>query len=815
MTQNRAKLTNDEKNSQSYFAKASGVLEMIQHVDPNVKGSDIAISPDDKAAYLLDADNASIIQVWDIHNKVKKNSFKLKEKYVPHKIAINNKYLFLLNKDIDDSEKWKINFLESSYFYIYIYDIKNFNLVKKLRIGNRICPEKLLAIEDYLIFDCDYYRGPEIHIVDLTNIVSPKYIERLSIPRENEEDWDLSFDLKFISKKGQQFVSVFLNEFYKSKYVPKLFSEGSYGGLHLPKETSSIIAGYIVPNKRKSTFTHLDDLMLNTFETACPLMDRNNHFDSLPQFDVNSIGLAKDIYLLKVGFMKDLKTYEGGILTLEHFTRGQYSFNNALDYFDKTLFSLTFENNPYLGIRAFPYFFDPEDSKYKMLPENVEKFKSLLKTENSVEDDEKALFFQEILCLFREKVDVMLRPYKEGKLIITIGHGDVYGYNKYIANSQNCWFRSAHAESIVVMMNDHLRKIIKSGYQVTLGPDNRAINLTIIAEKIEKLLAALQIDPASPRLLYFDIKDNTQYDLVCMKRDFEALNKEASPVIQALLKKGKKCSQLYIEECGNIKYLPSFIPSDMKGKLKVSLDIAKAIYWCHQQGVFYGSITPSSILLNQKNEIKLKSITQDRYFLAGQPDKYPNNIWPNYANENLYNPKFTAYCAPELLGLLPAAMDNATTAVKIPDEKSNDSTKNSNLFPTEKSDIYSFGRLIYFIRFHMNPWSAEGLPSARIMKRLIKGDVIPSPIDNCVTQSSESTASSSGFFSKVSKASVDIDKEIDDTLHFLAINCCHLDPKNRLTFVEVLARLEAVAKKIDTQKSEQEKNLNSGSCTIV
>jgi hypothetical protein len=787
-----------------HFFKDAIILRQIQGLDPKVTASAITTSSDKKTAYL--ASDGNKIDVWDISviNQPKKTGGVVLTgtNLETHKIAVNNDYFFVINKH---SERYKAA-TQSKDYCVYIYHIKNnYSFVKKLRIGNRVCPEKIISIDSYLIFDSEYYYGPEIHIVDLTDVNQPKYIERISIPGEYEEEWDLSPDLKFISEKGSTFESVFLNELYKSKMMITLLSCGGYKDLHVVKEVSSIIASYGLSHKRKPTFTYLDNVMLSTFEIMYSAEEREKHFESPPNIDYSSIYLTREILYIKKGFVNALA--DNRMYSIEAWTNSSPGL--FLAYIDEHLDAVEIGN--YIQLLGRLNF------------DNVEKYKSILKCNIPLEQEETALFERQTLFFLRQELIWCLNKYKDGEVIFSL----VSGYNYKQDNT--LWFMNPYhngytyplsqenIEKADSILKGYLKKYLDNGFKTVSNIDVNLceIKVTISPEKVEQLKLALNINPMSLNYSNFNcatIEDNKQFDLTQMKKDLIALDKPGSPIRKVILKKGLKCSQLWLEKRLETFSLSMRLAKHFQlkkvEKLNLFLNITKAIKWCHTEGVFYGNLSPYDIISCQP--LQLSELAQNRYCLA----KNPKNISRNWRFFNMDHPSEIAYCAPELFNQASLKESNASETGCVADEKTEIVPR---YIPTEKTDVYGLGRLLYYIVHERHPWAVDILSAYGIRESVLSGKQ-PCPyqsfnsfnIDKYIA--SLSVPSTTGFFAKNEKS---IDDEISKEFEILMVKCCDLKPENRLTLDNVITRLEGLVKKVEAMNVSAKQNAVSKLCCNI
>ncbi len=805
MSQSHVLLT-DAKNpicEKGYFFQNSRVLQQIQRADSKIATSTIAMSPDKKTAYLAGDENK--FQVWDISeiNQPKRTGeFILTEKNLQvHKIAVNNDHLFVINKN---SESIKLRYASgehSSSYCIYIYNIKNnYSFVKKLRIGNRACPDKILSIDSYLIFDSEYYHGPEIHIVDLTDVNFPKYIERISIPGEHEEKWDLSPDLKFISEEGSTFESAFLREIYKSKTMISLLSCGGYNGLHVVKEVSSIIANYSFSRKRKPTFTYLDDLMLDTFEIMYSAEEREGHFELPPNIDYSSIYLARAILRIKKQFVNALAKNEiFSTTTTSNFFPTIFSA-----YIDEYLDAADIVESDW----CFQY----------MKFNNVEKFKSILKCNIPLEQEESALFARETLFLLRKEFIKCLKDYKEGGVVFSLfSSHDLWDDLWYRGCYQTGYTYQLSQENIknaVSVLQGYLQKYLGDGFQIVSNIANVCkVKITIHPKKVEQLMLALNINPmnaTSSDFFRVDIEDNKQYDLAQMKKDFIALDKPGSPIQKIILKKAMKSSQVWIEKpCKSRgeRFVSSEL-AEVTTKLNIFLNITKAIKWCHEQGVFYGNLHSYSIISLQP--LQLLGLAPNRYCLVKNESENEKKLrmWPSF---DIHERAYVAYCAPELLSMASLKESNSTATGCVADEKAGIVPR---YIPTEKTDVYGLGRLLYFIVYGRDPWLPESFSALGIRKAALS-ERLPWPLQPFKLEEPEISLpkpSATGLFAKKTES---IDDEIRNEFDLLMVRCCNLKPENRPPLDEVIIRLERLAKKVEAVNAAKQKEASGLCCGIM
>jgi len=226
-------------------------------------------SPDGNRAYLKGKDQYSVAE-WDIsdphHIKKSNDDFPLVNGWNITGIIANDKYLFAFGNQENDYP-WPVD--------IFIYDLSTKQCVSQFNIGVRNnernrdddvvvynYPNRLILLNDLLAVN--NRTGISIFKIDGTQL---HYFDDVPIPEHQQGriDFDLTSDLKILSRTGLVWETEFLNEYYvyqlciKNNFLADLLQKNSSNGAHsIPKEVSSIIIGFFKPvRKTPKSMMHL------------------------------------------------------------------------------------------------------------------------------------------------------------------------------------------------------------------------------------------------------------------------------------------------------------------------------------------------------------------------------------------------------------------------------------------------------------------------------------------------------------------------------------------------------------------------------
>jgi serine/threonine protein kinase len=298
---------------------------------------------------------------------------------------------------------------------------------------------------------------------------------------------------------------------------------------------------------------------------------------------------------------------------------------------------------------------------------------------------------------------------------------------------------------------------------------------------------------------------NKFFNLDKMKTEYNKLNQYPERFIVAKLKTEQEFSHIYYENHNQDNTLASFITDhtqSLSSKISIILNIAKALDLCHKNGIFYGELRPNRILISSGINPRLAPTPPEQYatckiYTSGS--LVPTNIryWPedgkikeDFSFHRMY------YLAPELLGLSQAVATTINQKTAAP-------------HPTEKSDVYTLGRLMYYVLYEIDPWSFEENAIEKLKHALVTGEQ-PAALGSYNVAKPNTAASffvsAVETYSRASMSENEI-KELEDfskqhdSLDKLMLYCCKFKANERPTLSEVISHLEKINQKHEKKAS--------------